>query len=550
MSAATCGPAPRVSVLVIDDRATNRRILGKLAQELADDVTVTDYEDAVAALEAVKAAPPDLVITDYKMPELDGASFVRAVREVPATAGVPVIVVTAYEDAQYRYDALRAGASDFLLTPVDRLEFVQRGRNLLTMQRQRKLLERRAKARERRLRMKTRLRERELYLTEEKFRLVINTLPALINAVDGDGRIAFANSYHDAVFGIDPARAVGHTLEEALTPAYARRHSAANAKVFETGESVSFEERIASGVAPPKTFLTSKAALPGTHRAVANVVTISIDITEQKQAEHALTAAKKAAQRANYVKTEFLANMSHELRTPLNAILGFADVTRRELIGPLGTAQYREYQEDIYSSAQQLLSLIDDLLDVSRLELGRLETRAAEVDPREIVESEIRARQDEAAREGLALNTTFEAEVTRFATDPTRFRQIVSNILSNAVKYTPAGGTIRITLAARAGGGEGVRLTVADDGAGMSAAQVETALSRFGRVRESGSPSRGGVGLGLPLAHDLARVLGGHLKVDSAPGRGTTVTVDLPGLGPDTDELSERDTDPGAEDGG
>lgn len=520
-------PNGRVSVVVVDDRATNRSILAKLARELAEHVEVSTYGDANEALEAVIGNPPDLLITDYKMPDLNGAEFVRRLRDEPKAFDVPVIVVTAYEDKQFRYDALQAGASDFLLTPVDRLEFVQRGRNLLTMRRQQQQLNRQARARERRLQKANRLRERELRFSEEKFSLVINTLPALVSAVDTQGKLAFVNAYQANFCGVDPADATGADLESVFPADYANRHAKANAKVLETGEPLGFEEMVETRDGAQMVFLTSKAPLVGSDGEIANVVTVSVDISERKRAERELAAAKDEAQQANRAKTEFLANISHELRTPLNAVLGFADVARRELLGPIGQPQYREYQEDIYSSATHLLRLIDDLLDLSRLELGRLETRPESVDVAAVVEQEIRNQQDLVEQNGATLTYEVAEEAMRFETDPVRLRQILTNLLSNAVKYTAEGGAVSLQVG-RSPSLAGLRFVVADDGPGMDSDELQVAMSRFGRLGRATTHQRPGAGLGLPIASDLTRLLGGMLEIDSARGRGTRIIVDLP----------------------
>jgi PAS domain S-box-containing protein len=525
-SADAAGHSARV--VVVDDRSTNRSILGKLARELVADVEVRAFADAEAALASVQEDPPDLLITDYKMPNLNGGDFVRRLRAGSAGYDVPVIVVTAYEDKEYRYDALQAGASDFLLTPVDRLEFVQRGRNLLTMRNQQKELNRQARARERRLQMANRLRERELRFSEEKFRLVINTLPALIHAIDRHGQVAFVNAQHAEVFGIDPGDAAGAELASLFPQDYAERHAAANRRVFETGEPESFEELVLLPDGRRLTYVTSKAPLVDAGNHIANVVTVGVDITERKLAERELAAAKDAAQRANQAKTEFLANISHELRTPLNAVLGFADIARKELLGPMGAPQYRDYQEDIHSSAMQLLGLIDDLLDVSKLELGRVTAEPAPTELAQLLDEVVRAAASTADSHGVALSQEPAAELGMLYTDATRLRQILSNLVSNAIKYTPGGGTVRV-IADRLDDGS-ARFQVVDTGRGMDTEEVRVALTRFGRLGRAATHNRPGAGLGLPIALDLAKLLQGWLDIDTTPGSGTRVIVVLPDM--------------------
>src|SRR5215470_9380809 len=189
-------------IAVIDDRVTNRSILAKLATSLGEDVTVRAFEDPRSALEWAADHCPDLVITDYKMPKLDGAEFVRQFRKLPLCFDVPVVVVTVYEDRDYRYRALEAGATDFLLSPLDHHEFRTRVQNLLTLRRQQEIIRKRALTLEEKLILTNRLRTEELRENKEKLGLVINTVPAMIFSTDPDGRCMFANNYQCEFFGL------------------------------------------------------------------------------------------------------------------------------------------------------------------------------------------------------------------------------------------------------------------------------------------------------------------------------------------------------------
>lgn len=540
-----------VQVMVVDDRAPNRRVLTRLASQLAVGTDVAAFADGRAALEAARAAPPDLVITDYKMPGLSGADFVAALRTTEATQDVPVIVVTAYEDKSFRYDALKAGASDFLLSPVDKFEFLQRCRNLLTMRQQQRELARQAAARERRLARQSQLRERELHLSEEKFRLVVNALPALVTAVDTAGRISFVNTQYARTYGLDDTTdVVGLRWSEVAPSDVASRHDEADAAVRASGGPISFEETVDDAHGRRLTLLTSKASLRDGDGNTVYVITVSVDMTEQKRVTEELDAAREEAQAANRAKTEFLANISHELRTPLNAVLGFADVGRRELFGPIGSSRYRDYQEDIHRSATHLMVLIDDLLDISRLELGRMSPHLAWCDL--VVEAErvVAGHQEAAAARNITLTFDGTAVLPALRTDAGRFRQILNNLVSNAVKYADPNGHVTVTLEPIPDGG--VRAIVADDGPGMTTDEIKLALSRFGRVGRAATHSQPGVGLGLPISRDLAKLLGGSLLVQSTPGSGTRIEVSLPNhpeIEPASPESAAGTYTPGGEGG-
>ncbi len=275
------------TVLVIDDRVTNRNILTRLAASVEEGIRVKAFASPQAALESALGVLPDLVITDYKMPGMDGADFTRAFRALPGAAEVPVVVVTVYEDRSYCYQALDAGATDFLLSPVDHVEFRARARNLLTLRKQQKLLEQRAYDLRRELMSSSEQHEAALRASELRLRRLIDTVPATISAVDRTGRVTLINTAHRQIYGIDPATAIGRTLEQVYGEEQATRQLVLNAKVFETGESLpSFEEEVTCPVSrQDHVLLTTKSPLLDDAGRVADVVTVSLDITELRQAE-------------------------------------------------------------------------------------------------------------------------------------------------------------------------------------------------------------------------------------------------------------------------
>jgi PAS domain S-box-containing protein len=259
---------------------------------------------------------------------------------------------------------------------------------------------------------------------------------------------------------------------------------------------------------------------------ITHFVAMHEDITERKRAEASMEEARHAAEMANKAKTELLANMSHELRTPLNAIIGFSQTMRDGLFGPLGNEKYGEYADHIHASGSHLRDLINDMLDVAAMESGRLTLNEEEVDLADVQKTAVDMLASQAREAGVTLANAIGSDQPRLRADPRRLRQILLNVLSNAVKFTPQGG--RIDCAARRDDDGGLAITVRDTGIGMDEQGLITAMTKFGQVDSSLSRKQEGTGLGLPLTKGLVELHGGRLDLASAPNAGTTVTIRLP----------------------
>ncbi|CAM3300457.1 PAS domain-containing sensor histidine kinase [Asticcacaulis taihuensis] len=234
--------------------------------------------------------------------------------------------------------------------------------------------------------------------------------------------------------------------------------------------------------------------------------------------------AKIRAEAANHAKSEFLANMSHELRTPLNAINGFSEIMSSEMFGPLGHPRYKEYAVDILGSGQHLLSLINDILDMSKIEAGKLNLRFEPVIIEEVVEDTLRLIRQKAERAGLKLRVHLP-QLPEISADFRALKQILLNLLTNSVKFTPTGGTLTISAIATE---TNVHITVADTGIGIARKDMERLARPFEQIENQFSKTREGTGLGLALTKSLIEMHNGRFEVDSVLGEGTTCTVILP----------------------
>ena len=250
------------------------------------------------------------------------------------------------------------------------------------------------------------------------------------------------------------------------------------------------------------------------------------DFTERHNAERSLIYAKEQADFANRSKSEFLANMSHELRTPLNAIIGFSEIIKDQMFGPLGQPQYVEYANDIYNSGALLLSLINDILDMSKIESGKRELAENALDIEHVIEAVARLVSSRAKMGKLKFSVRVPHDLPSLRGEERAIKQILTNLLTNAIKFTPEGGTVSLVASMDSLGR--MALQVQDTGIGMAAQDIPLALAPFGQIESALSRKNQGTGLGLPLTKALVELHGGVFDLQSEIGKGTTATVIFP----------------------
>jgi len=262
------------------------------------------------------------------------------------------------------------------------------------------------------------------------------------------------------------------------------------------------------------------------HAMPEGVVSLYSDITQIKAAELRISHARDEAESANRAKSEFLANMSHELRTPLNAIVGFSEIISGEVLGPMADKRYLDYVRDIHASGLHLLSIINDVLDMAKVEAGKLDLEHVRVNITQVMRDALLMVREQAQRRKIELAVTVRPDELSFMGDERALKQALVNIVSNAVKFSHDGGRVDIRATSDVQGG--VTLEVEDQGIGMSKEAMERVLRPFEQADSSTTRSHGGTGLGLPIAKSLAEALGGMLTLESCKGEGTRVRILLP----------------------
>ena len=342
--------------------------------------------------------------------------------------------------------------------------------------------------------------------------------------LDRAARIVSANRSAQALFGYDAHELEGKSFADLFAPEsigvaidyLERLQGTGVAALLNDGSEVIGRERL-GGLIPLFVTMGRLGDDGGRYCAVFR------DITAWKKTEEELIAARRDAERASSAKSDFLAKISHEIRTPLNAIIGFSEVMTAERFGPIGNERYRQYLKDIHASGGHLISLVNDLLDLSKIEAGKLELTFAAVPLNELTQQCVAIMQPQANRERIIIRSSLSPRLPQVMADARSVRQIVLNLLSNSIKFTVAGGQVIVSTAI-ADNGE-VVLRVRDTGIGMSEKDLATALEPFRQIATTTRARSGGTGLGLPLTKALAEANHATFNIKSTPNEGTLVEV-------------------------
>ncbi|HEY3821110.1 MAG TPA: response regulator [Polyangiaceae bacterium] len=439
--------------------------------------------------------PPDAVVLDWRMPGMSGIEVCEFLRGRPSTQSIPILMLTVQHETPDLVRCLAAGADDFLAKGCDAAELCARVAALVRWKR---------------------MHERVM-AAERAVRSLLMQLPEAVMCFDASGRLTFVNLEAQRVLGAEAPALVGKPVREILPglPIEAMRPAGAEpvplSDIFHGDRVFAPAIRVYAGIETTETTLSLR-----------DVTTVRRREDERARLLAAEQRARVQAEEASRAKDEFLAVVSHELRTPLNAIVGW---TRMLRTGQLGAESTAKALETIQRNAGAQQKLIEDILDVSRIISGKMHLASSTVDFAQIIRASVEACR--LAAEVKPVGLMFEAvEGARVFGDTDRLQQIASNLISNAVKFTPRGGSISVLIDVDH---EWVRLRVVDSGQGIEPDLLPHVFERFRQGNTGSNRSHGGLGLGLSIVRHLVELHGGTVAVESAgSGKGATFTVCLP----------------------
>ena len=527
---------PLPNILIVDDKPANLKALRALLGGLeANILEATSGNDALGLAVEHDLA---LMLLDVDMPGMDGYEVANMARGLEQTRNVPILFITAaFRDDLHRLKGFRAGAVDYIEKPIHDEILAAKVRVFLDLY----VANQRLRESNRSLREEVARREQ----AEERLRLLsraVEASPASIVITDDKGTIQYVNPKFEQVTGYRAEEAIGRNpriLKSGKTEVHAYKQlwdAITHGREWH-GE---FCNRRKDGSLYWE-FASINPVRDETGTGISHYVAVKEDITDRKEAIQQLEEARRLADAASRAKSDFLATMSHEIRTPMNAILGMA-----ELLEETGlTSEQRDYLRVCRSSGENLLQIIDDILDISRVEAGQMKLHNISFNPRLIAREAGEVIRFRAQGKGLSQIVFVDGMVPVWCMgDPARIRQILINFLGNAVKFTDQ-GCIALLVSARPldGAGQTVTFRVVDTGIGISEEHQKAIFEPFQQVDASSTRRHGGTGLGLAICQRLARLMDGTVEVRSRVGQGSVFSLSVPladGVAPEPSAPSER----------
>ncbi|MBV8492242.1 MAG: response regulator [Alphaproteobacteria bacterium] len=489
-------------ILIADDDETERFLQRQVLEP--EGFQIIEAKDGESALEAFNGHRPDLVILDVMMPGMSGFEVCRAIRTLPGGRSTPVLMATALDDVDSIDRAYRVGATDFIDKPINWPVLPHRVRYLLRAHETLRNL----------ILSQQRLAEAQRIAGVGNFRWLPHS-----KLVECSAELCRMFGLAERVQSL-PVRALLQRI-----PAADRKAVIRALRLGLDGEKIDLDHRVVTPDGLVRT-LYLRAEVSAVEDETAYLQGSLQDITERKRNELELAAARDEARSADAAKTAFLAAMSHELRTPLNAIIGFSEMIAGQAFGPIGQGRYIDYARNTGKAGQQMLDFVVDVLTIAQLEAGRFHLDLERLDLIETVEATLAEFRESEAGSSRDVTLNVNGAPGLVYADRRAVQQMLLKLLSNAVKFSPSETPIRTTITVNRDGF--ARVVVADRGTGMTVETAATAVQPFRQVDGRLARKHGGTGLGLSIVHGLIECHGGRLTIDSAPQKGTSVSLDFP----------------------
>lgn len=497
-----------LNILLIEDRQSDEQLILHTLRENGYDPVCTRVQTENDFIQSLKDQP-DIIISDYSLPQFNGMRALQILKEM--NIEIPFILVSGVIGEEMAVALMKAGANDYIMK--DNL-------SKLPAAVKRELHESNIK--------------HQLKETEKRYQNLVELSPDAI-FITLDNKFIFANSACCKLFGAQSSeQLLNQNIFNFIHPLYHNLVKERIQYITEQRKSVPMVEE--KFIRLNKEIIDVEVvAAPFELEDELAFQVFARDITQRKKAESKIIKhnkllkkhiiKNKQLQYADLMKSEFLATMSHELRTPMSSILGFSEILKDELIGPL-TNKQKEYATNIYKSGQHLLSLLNDILDLSKIEAGKMHLDPEPVNLRELLQESITIIEEKSAHRSIQVNLILDEKIKTAHFDPRKVKQIIYNLLSNALKFTPNNG--KITLEAQITQDSFVEIIVSDTGAGIAPENIEKLFQPFLQVGKASDPHEKGTGLGLMVVKRLVELHSGNIKVNSKPNEGTQFTVQLP----------------------
>ncbi|MDX5346708.1 MAG: response regulator [Hymenobacteraceae bacterium] len=493
--------ADLLKLLVIDDDAVDRMAIMRSVKNSNLSATIEIAESGEDGKSKIESGRYDCIFIDFKLPDIDGLQLLQHIRQKGIQT--PVLIVTSHGDERIAADAIKLGASDYI--PKTLLSPEGISLSVRSAIRLHDLVKARSKA------------EQNLRNTQAQLEAVLVSAPVAMWSIDAAGIITFAKGKGFELIGIKPGSIIGFSIFDVFAP-YPKIND--HIKEALLGKAVKVINRV-EGVC----FESHYVPLYNNDNQLRGVTGVAFDITDRIKTEEELKAAKEVAEQSVKIKERFLANMSHEIRTPMNGIIGLSKVLQKSTLN----AEQQKYLKAIQTSADNLLVIINDLLDISKIEADKIHFEEVEFNILDLIQDTVNLLEPKAQDKNNTLKAFTDARVPALLVgDPGKLRQVLINLLGNACKFTKD-GTITLTTErlSDSSGHVILEFEVKDNGIGIAPEKLELIFDSFTQASSDTTRKFGGTGLGLTISKKLVEMQGGAINVSSEPGVGSIFTFTL-----------------------